>query len=226
MTDKIEGVKVLLFDAYGTLFDVHSAVGRHRPRLGEKADGVSAVWRTKHLEYTWLRTLMGRHIDFWQLTQDALDFALDTHDINDFALRQDLLDAYLQLNCYAEVPAILRQLRQAGYKTAILSNGSPMMLEAAVSNSGLTEQFDAVLSVETVGKFKPAPAVYRLAVDHFQVSANEILFHSSNAWDAAGAAVFGFRVAWINRFGQRPERLPGRPVVELTSLSQLPPLLS
>ncbi len=214
-----------VFDAYGTLFDVHSAVGRHRPRLGEKADAVSALWRTKQLEYTWLRSLMQTHADFWQVTGDALDYALDAHGVADAALREDLLQAYRVLDCYPEVPAVLARLQRAGMKTAILSNGSPAMLAAAVEGSGLRGLLDAVLSVEDVGIYKPDPRVYRLAVERLDVAAPRVSFQSSNAWDAVAAAAFGFRVAWINRFGQRRERLPAQPHAELATLAELPPLL-
>ena len=223
---RFENIAACVFDAYGTLFDVHSAVGRHRQRLGERADAVSAVWRTKQLEYTWLRSLMQRHADFWQVTADALDFALDSFGVHDPALREDLLQAYLRLDCYPEVPALLDRLKSAGLKTAILSNGSPMMLEAAVAGSGLGDYLDAVLSVEDLGIYKPDPRVYQLAVDGLAVEPTRISFQSANAWDAAGAASFGFRVAWINRFNQRRERLPAGPDAELRTLAELPPLLA
>lgn len=220
-----EIIKACVFDAYGTLFDVHSAVGRHRSRLGDKADPVSALWRGKQLEYTWLRSLMGRHADFRQVTQDALDYAFDAHDIADQSLRDALMAAYLRLDCYPEVPEVLERLKKNGLKTAILSNGSPDMLEAAVASAGIAGLLDAVLSIEDVGVYKPDPRVYRLAVDRFGVTADQISFQSSNGWDVAGAASFGFKVAWINRFGQRRERLPYGPDAELETLSQLPALL-
>lgn len=221
----INNIKACVFDAYGTLFDVHSAVGKHRARLGADADRVSALWRTKQLEYTWLRSLMRRHTDFWQITQDALDYALDSFDISDTELRHDLIQAYLQLSCYPEVPKVLDTLGQNGMRSAILSNGSPHMLQSAVDNAGLGDLLEHVLSIEDVGIFKPDPKVYQLAIDRLGVPAGEICFQSSNAWDAAGAASFGFRVAWINRFGQRRERLPDAPDAELKTLSELPPLL-
>ena len=209
----------------GTLFDVHSAVGRHKERLGADADAVSMVWRTKQLEYTWLRSLMGRHIDFWCVTGDALDYALDAYSVTDPALREDLMRAYLTLDAYPEVPEALLSLKNAGLKTAILSNGSPQMLEAGVAGAGIGDCLDAVLSVEEVGIFKPDPRVYQLAVDRLGVSAAAISFQSSNAWDAVGAATFGMRVAWVNRFGQRRERLTAEPDAELKTLAELPPLL-
>jgi len=222
---KISGIQACVFDAYGTLFDVHSAVGKHRDRLGNIADQVSAVWRTKQLEYTWLRSLMRRHADFWQVTQDALDFAFDMYTVKDLDLKKDLVEAYLQLDCYPEVPEALSELQSRGFKIAILSNGTPKMLEAAVRNSRLETMIPEIFSVEKASVFKPDPRVYQIAVDELNVKPEEIAFQSSNAWDASGASAFGFKVAWINRFGQSPERLPGKPDIEIQSLSELPALL-
>ena len=222
---QLNGIRACAFDAYGTLFDVHSAVGHHLGRLGPEAADISALWRTKQLEYTWLRSLMQQHADFWQVTQDALDFALDSHGLDDADLRRDLLDAYLQLDCYPEVVATLQELRDSGVRLAILSNGSPMMLEQAAGHAGIADLFAAILSVEQVGIFKVDRRVYQLAVDFFAVPAKQICFLSSNAWDVAGAASFGLTVAWINRFGQKPERLPGTPAAEISSLAELPVLL-
>lgn len=219
---KFDDIKVCVFDAYGTLFDVHAAVGHHRSRLGDKADAVSAMWRTKQLEYTWLRSLMDRYVPFWQVTGDALDYAFDAHGVSDPSLREDLLNAYMQLDCYPEVPEVLAALKDAGMRTAILSNGSPEMLDAAVKSSKLDTLLDAVLSVDELGIFKPHPSVYQLAVDRLGVAPRQVSFQSSNAWDAAAAATFGFRVAWVNRFGQSEERLPDRPDVQLRTLSELP----
>jgi 2-haloacid dehalogenase len=221
----IGGIKACVFDAYGTLFDVHSAVGKHRSRLGDVADQVSTVWRTKQLEYTWLRSLMQRHADFWQVTQDALDFAFEMHGLKDSELSKDLMAAYLQLEYYPEVPGTLSELNTRGFEIAILSNGTPMMLEAAVKNSGIEWLIPRIFSVETAGVFKPDPRVYQIAVDQLSLKPEEIIFQSSNAWDAAGAAAFGFNVAWVNRFGQNPERLPGKPQVEIKDLSELPELI-
>ena len=221
----ISGIKACVFDAYGTLFDVHSAVGKHRERLGDIADQVSAVWRTKQLEYTWLRSLMGHHADFWQVTQDALDYAFDMHEVKDTDLRKDLIEAYLKLDCYPEVPGALSELKDRGFEIAILSNGTPTMLDAAVGNSRLEKLIPRTFSVEKAGVFKPDPRVYQIAVDELNVKPEEIVFQSSNAWDASGAAAFGFKVAWVNRFGQSPERLPGKPTIEINDLSKLPELL-
>jgi 2-haloacid dehalogenase len=165
---------------------------------------------------------MRRHADFWQVTQDALDYALDTFGLRDEILRRALMDAYLHLDCYPEVPAMLNALKRAHMPTAILSNGSPAMLNAAVENSGLADLIDVTLSIEEVGVYKPDPRVYQLAVERLGIPASALSFQSANAWDAAGAASFGLRVVWVNRFGQRRERLPFEPEAEIASLSELP----
>ena len=219
------GIRVCVFDAYGTLFDVHSAVARHRDRIGSEAAALSATWRTKQLEYTWQRSLMDRYVDFSQVTADGLDYALEAHGVDDEALRADLLDAYLTLDCYPEVPAVLRTLQEAGLRNAILSNGSPMMLEAAVESAGLGDLLEAVISVDALGVYKPAMAVYRLVLNRLGVGRGQVSFQSSNAWDAAAAATFGFLVVWCNRFGQTRERLPDAPNAEVQTLSGLPDIV-
>ena len=224
-SQRLDGIEACVFDAYGTLFDVHSAVGRDRDRVGEAADSVSATWRAKQLQYTWLRSLMGRWTEFAEVTANALDFALDEAGVKDDALRRDLLDAYRSLSCYPEVEGVLDALRSAGMRTAILSNGSRGMLDAAVASAGIGSRLDAVLSVDDVRVFKPHPDVYRLACDRLGVAPGAVCFLSSNAWDAAGAATFGFRVAWVNRFGQARERLPDAPEVEIETLDPLPALV-
>lgn len=218
-------VQACVFDAYGTLFDVHSAVSRVRDDIGENADALSDLWRRKQLEYTWLRSLMGRHEDFWKITGDALDFSMRVHGIDDPALRAKLMDLYLQLEPYDEVSSVLKSLKDAGFKTAILSNGAPSMLIAAAKSANIYPQLDAILSIEDVGVFKPHPSVYQLGVDTMRVAPNHIAFMSSNAWDAHGAAAFGFVVAWVNRSRQPAEILPAAPHAEIGNLSELPALL-
>jgi 2-haloacid dehalogenase len=218
-------IDACVFDAYGTLFDVHSAVAHESGELGERAGAISALWRQKQLEYSWLRSLMGQHRDFLHVTEDALDFALEHHHVGDPDLRQRLLDAYSTLDVYREVPATLEALRAGGLRTAILSNGSPTMLEAAVRHARLASRLDAVLSVEAVGIYKPAPEVYRLASDLLDLPPQRIGFCSANGWDVHGAATFGFRVVWIDRIGQVDERLPGRPAAVVRRLDDLLPLL-
>jgi 2-haloacid dehalogenase len=184
------------------------------------------LWRDKQLQYTWLRAVQNRHVDFWQVTGDALDYAMETLAIGDRALRERLMNLYLTLDAFPEVPESLKRLKETGRKTAILSNGSPVMLKAAVDNAKIGDLLDAVLSVEEVGVYKPHPKVYQLAVDRLAVEAKAILFLSSNAWDAHAASAFGMRVAWCNRYGQRPERLPGKPDYEVRSLAEIPALLA
>ena len=222
MSIKFDGITACVFDAYGTLFDVHSAVGRYRERLGDRADAVSMTWRTKQLEYTWLRSLMDRYVDFWQVTGDGLDFALENNGVDDPALREELMNAYLTLDCYPEVPEVLTTLKDAGLQTAVLSNGSPRMLEAAVTSAGLENLLDEVISVDMLGVFKPAPEIYQQVLHLLEVGRAQVSFQSSNAWDAAGASTFGFKVAWCNRFGQARERLPDGPHAEMKTLSELP----
>lgn len=224
-TPALSGVRACVFDAYGTLFDIASAVEACRGEIGPEADRLNTLWRDKQLAYTWLRAAQGRHADFWQVTGDALDFSLETLAIERPGLRQRLMDLYLRLRPFAEVPDVLGRLQAAGFRTAILSNGTPAMLDALVSAAGLESLFDAVLSVEAVGAFKPHPSVYQLAVDRLAVPAEAISFQSSNAWDVHAAAAFGMRVVWCNRYGQRRERLPGAPAAEVTTLAALPGLL-
>ncbi len=217
---------VYVFDAYGTLFDVHSAVARLRDRLGLDAERLSELWRIKQMEYSWVRSLMHhhqdyRHRDFWRLTEDALDYALATVGGIDPALRGPLLDAYRTLDAYPEVPAVLAALKEKGARLAILSNGSPEMLAAATRSAGLDHLLDAVLSIEEAGVFKPDPRVYRLVVDRFAVAPGDISFQSSNAWDAAGASAFGFSVVWINRKGQPREYSDAGPLREARDLTAL-----
>lgn len=226
MDTRIEGIRACVFDAYGTVFDFGSAAARCRDQLGDRVAALTALWRDKQLQYTWLRALQRRHADFWTVTGDALDYALETLGIATPELRERLMNLYLNLQAFPEVPATLRALKERGYVTAILSNGSPAMLEAAVQAAGLAPMLDAVLSVEEVGVFKPDPHVYQLAVDRLGVPAEAICFQSSNGWDAYAASAFGMRVVWCNRYGQRPERLPGRPDAEVRSLAELPGLLA
>ena len=181
MTVALPGIRACVFDAYGTLFDYASAAAACRDALGDKLGSLNAFWREKQLQYTWLRALQGKHADFWQVTGDALDFTLETLDIADAALRGRLMNLYLTLNTFSEVPETLKQLKVAGLKTAILSNGSPSMLEAAVRNAKIGDLLDAVLSVEAVGVYKPHPKVYQLAVDRLGIEASAIAFQSSNA---------------------------------------------
>ncbi|MCA1941405.1 MAG: haloacid dehalogenase type II [Caenispirillum bisanense] len=215
-----------VFDAYGTLFDVAAAARHLQDRLGDQWAPLAALWRQKQLEYTWLRSLMGRYADFWQVTGEALRFTLDTLKLEDEALYAALMDLYLRLDAYPEVPGMLKALQAKGIRTAILTNGSPAMVQAAVRNARLEDLLEVALSVDELAVYKPDPRVYRLACDRLDLPAEKIVFLSSNAWDVAGAASFGFRVVWINRFGQAPERLPAGPEAVLTTLAPLPDLVT
>ena len=213
-------IRGYVFDAYGTLFDVHSVIDAGRA-ITTDATTLSATWRQKQLEYTWLRALMGRYEDFWAVTEAAL-----RHSVRRLGLRADdgqlarLMEAYLSLPCFAEVPAALERL--AGRPRAILSNGSPRMLAAAVTSSGLERHLQHVLSVDAVKTYKPSPAVYALAPRALGIPAAELLFVSSNAWDVAGAKSFGYQVAWCNRTGAPAEELGAAPDLVITRLDELP----
>ncbi len=214
----------MVFDAYGTLFDVASAAARAAPELGERGKPLAELWRAKQLEYTWLRSLMGRHADFWKVTGDALDYALGSLGIEDRDLRMRLLSAYERLDPYPDARGALERLRKGGLRLAILSNGAPRMLAASAQHAGLAPLLDEVISVEEVGVYKPHPSVYRLAPQRLGVWASEIAFVSANGWDACAAKAFGLRVAWCNRAGQPPERIPELPDVAIRSLGELPAL--
>jgi len=224
-TVPLHGVQACVFDAYGTLFDFAAAARKSRDVLGDDIDRLTALWRDKQLQYTWLRAAQERHTDFWQVTGDALEFALETMGLEKPGLRARLMSLYLTLDPFPEVPNVLRKLKTAGMRTAILSNGSPAMLDAAVKAARLEPLLDAVLSVEEVGVYKPHPKVYQLAVDRLAIPASAITYQSSNAWDAYAASAFGMQVVWCNRYGQRRERLPGSPDREIASLTQLPALV-
>lgn len=219
-------VRACVFDAYGTLFDFASAAASCRAVPQDKAAALTAVWRDKQLQYTWLRGLQGLHADFWQVTGEALDFSLDTLELQSTELRGELMALYRTLKCFPEVPGVLASLKQAGFVTAILSNGSPSMLDDAIAGSSLGDVIDHVLSVEAVGVFKPHPSVYRIACDRLGLPTSAIAFQSSNAWDAHAASAFGMRAVWCNRYGQRRERLPGAPDREIQTLDELPALLT
>lgn len=222
----LSSVRACVFDAYGTLLDVHSAVARHAAALGPHAANVSVLWRQRQLEYSWTRTLIGRYADFAELTADALDFAMASHGFADCSeLRDDLLRAYAALDAYPEVPTALARLRAAGLTTAILSNGAPRMLDDALRASGIADLVDHQFSVDELRVYKPDPRVYHLVCERLGLEAHEIVFQSANAWDVAGAAAFGFQTVWLNR-GRQPNEYRFAPAtVELSDLSTLPDLL-
>jgi len=198
---------VFVFDAYGTLFDVHAAIGRFRGDVGPDADRMSDIWRTKQLEYSWTLTMLGRYADFWVLTERALDYALGRVPSVNKELKSKLLDAYFMLDAFPDARAALRALKEKGHKTGILSNGSPAMLNAAVDGAGIRGDLDGVLSVDVLKMFKPRPEVYTLVTDHFKCAPADVTFVSSNRWDVAAAAAVGFNNVWINR-SRMPEEYP------------------
>lgn len=210
-----------VFDAYGTLFDVHAAVRRHAGEIGPEGQALSEIWRAKQLEYSWVRTLMGSYRDFWQLTQEALDYAFRKVPAVDPALRGKLLDAYWRLDCFPEVPAVLAALKAAGGRIAILSNGSPAMLESAVRSAALDMIVDDVFSVDEIGRYKTVPEVYEMVTTAWRLYPQSVSFQSSNRWDVAGAHKFGFRTVWINRTGQPDEYRDHPPAIILPSLEGL-----
>ena len=210
--------RAFVFDAYGTLFDVHAAIGRHRSAAGPDADRFSEIWRSKQLEYTWTLTLAGSYLDFWTLTERALDYAFARFPSVDKALKPRLLDAYLELNAFPDARIVLRDLKARGETTAILSNGSPKMLAAAVQAAKI--DLDAVLSVDALRTYKPRPEVYALVTERFKLAPSDVVFVSSNRWDVMGAAAFGFRTAWVNR-AKMPEEYGPAPTTVLADLCGL-----
>ena len=221
----LTGVRACVFDAYGTLFDVASAARACRDVLGEDVERLAGIWRDKQVQYTWLRAAQGRHADFWQVTGDALDFSLELLRLDRPGLRDRLMNLYLTLSPFPEVSDVLHRLRAVGMRTAVLSNGTPAMLDAAISGAGISGLLDLVISVEEVGVFKPHPKVYRHAADRLGLAAADIAFQSSNGWDVHAASAFGMRTVWCNRYRQPIERLPGTHDAEIATLTALLPLL-
>lgn len=226
----MQQIRVCVFDAYGTLFDVAAAARALAAEPGREAFAevwpqVSADWRLKQLQYSWLRAVTGDYCDFWKVTEDGLDWALARAGQSDPDLRAALLGLYWRLAAYPEVPGMLAALKDAGLSTAILSNGSPKMLAGAVDSAGISSLLDDVLSVEAVRVFKPASVVYDLVGERFSCTAEEVLFVSSNGWDAAAASAYGFCTLWVNRAGEPVDYLPGRPAHEARDLTGVPALL-
>jgi 2-haloacid dehalogenase len=224
--EKLNGIRACVFDAYGTLFDVHAPLRRLAPEIGPGAEEISQLWRQKQLEYTWLRSLIGVHADFWQVTGEALDYALERHAVSEPGLRDEIMSLYLKLEAYPDARAALETVKAKGLLTAILSNGSPSMLDAAVRNAGLEGLFNAVLSAEDVGIYKPSRRVYRLAMQKLQLQEPaSVCFVSANSWDAQGAAQFGFQAVRVNRSGLMDDRIPGRPTAHIGGLAELAALV-
>lgn len=223
-------ITTCIFDAYGTLFDVDAAAREVASQPGQAQlaavwGTLSQDWRRKQLEYSWLRAIAGRHIPFWQVTQDALDWAMENNGLHDNALRAELLAVYKECPAFPEVDAMLKAVKDKGMNVAILSNGSPDMLVAAVRSAGIGQYLDDVLTVEEVQIYKPHRLVYDLVFDRFGVPQTEVLFASSNGWDAAGAAGYGFGTVWVNRAGAPQDRLWAAPHRTLPDLSTIPDLV-
>jgi 2-haloacid dehalogenase len=224
---QFEAIEACVFDAYGTLFDIHAPVARMASRIGPSASELTALWRRKQLEYSWLRSLMRTHADFWQVTSEALDYALTVHSIDDAGLRDELMRLYLTLEPYPDARSCLAELAKLKCRTAILSNGTAAMLSAAVTAASFGELIEAIISVEEVGVYKPDPRVYAQALERLAIRwPSSILFVSGNPWDAQAAANFGFRVARIDRYGLPDDRMPGRIDVLIPSLAEVPALLA
>lgn len=222
-------ITTCIFDAYGTLFDVSAAARIAAEEPGRDAlaacwQKLAGDWRLKQLQYTWLRAVADAHADFWDVTQDGLDWAMENNGLDDPELRERLLQLYWELQAYPEVPAMLAQLKAAGLDTAVLSNGSPKMLDGAVQSAGVGEVLDDVLSVESVGVFKPHASVYDLVGTRFGCAREEVLFVSSNGWDAAASSGYGFQTVWVNRAGEPMDRLPWKPAHVLGDLTTIPEL--
>jgi 2-haloacid dehalogenase len=214
-------IKACVFDAYGTLFDVNAACRELSKEVGDNWEQLASLWRLRQVEYTWLRNSMDEYIDFWQITSDALDYAMETLGIENDDLREELLNLYLKLEAYPEVNDILKKLKQRGLKTGILSNGSMKMLNSAVDNANIREYLDGILSVEECKIYKPSSKVYDLVKIKMQISKENVLFFSSNAWDMHAASNYGFKTIWVNRFNTKLERLPGKPIDIVRSLDKI-----
>ena len=216
----MKNIKAIIFDAYGTLFDVNSAAEKCKVRLGDKWEGFANYWRTTQLEYTWLRSLMKRHKDFWQITEDSLDKSMNFYNI-DNSMRSELLNLYKVLSPFTEVRDTLKKLKQSNYKLAILSNGTPDLLNELVVSNQLKDIFDDIFSVEEAGIFKPDSKVYDLPINKYNIEKNEVLFLSANTWDVSGAGNYGYNTVWVNRNNNIFDKLDFEPNQQISNLSEL-----
>ena len=222
--NKIENIKVCAFDAYGTCFDINSAAKKLAPKIGDNWLSFSTTWRTVQLEYTWLRSLMKKHVDFWRVTEDSLDYAMDMHNI-DISFRKELLQLYKKLNPYPELVQCLKDLKQKKIKTCILSNGSPKLLNELIVNAEVQNLFDDIISIEEVGIYKPDPKVYELVIKKYSCKPNEVCFMSSNAWDIVGGGYYGYQSVWVDRFKKKFDRLGYTPNFKINNLNEIINLL-
>ena len=216
----MENIKAIIFDAYGTLFDVNSAAEKCKNKIGDKWEPFSNYWRTIQLEYTWLRSLMKRHKDFWKVTEDSLDKSMEVFKI-DFSIRNELLDLYRVLSTFSEVNDVLKKLKEKKYKLAILSNGTPSLLNELVSSNNLENIFDDVLSIEEVKTYKPHPNVYNIPIKRYQIKKNNVAYLSANTWDVSAAGNYGFNAVWVNRNNSVFDNLDYVPKHEIKHLGEL-----
>ncbi len=218
----MKNIKAIIFDAYGTLFDVNSAAEKCKDKIGDKWEGFANYWRTTQLEYTWLRSLMKRHKDFWQITEDSLDKSINVFKI-DNSMRDELLDLYKILSPFKEVPEVLNSLKNKNYKLAILSNGTPSLLNELVRSNNLNDLFDDIFSIEEVGVYKPDSKVYDLPIKKYNIKKNEVAFLSANTWDVSGGGNYGFNSIWVNRNNNIFDKLDYKPNLEIKNLLDLLP---
>lgn len=216
----MKNIKAIIFDAYGTLFDVNSAAEKCKEKIGDKWEAFANYWRTTQLEYTWLRSLMKRHKDFWQVTEDSLDKSMKVFNI-DSSMRDELLDLYKILSPYSEVPEVLKSLKNKKYKISILSNGTPSLLNTLVKSNNLENLFDDIFSIEEVGIYKPDSKVYDMPIKKYKIKNNEVTFLSANTWDVSGGGNYGFNSIWVNRNNNIFDNLDYKPKHEIKSLEQL-----
>ena len=216
----MKNIKAIIFDAYGTLFDVNSAAEKCRDKIGDKWEGFANYWRTTQLEYTWLRSLMNRHKDFWQVTEDSLDKSMKTYEI-DSSMRNELLDLYKILLTFKEVPEVLKSLKEKNYKLAILSNGTPTLLNELVKSNNLENIFDDIFSIEEVGVYKPDTKVYDIPIKKYNIKKNEVAFLSANTWDISGGGNYGYNSIWVNRNNNTFDNLDYVPKHQIKDLSKL-----
>ena len=216
----MKNIKAIIFDAYGTLFDVNSAAEKCKDKIGDKWESFANYWRITQLEYTWLRSLMRRHKDFWQITEDSLDKSMKAFRINS-SMRNELLDLYKVLSPFKEVPETLRSLKEKKYKLAILSNGTPQLLKELVRSNELENLFDQIFSIERVGIYKPDSKVYDMPIKNYQIEKSEVAFLSSNTWDVSGGGNYGYKAIWVNRNKNIFDNLDYKPNYEIKDLSEL-----
>ena len=216
----MKNIKAIIFDAYGTLFDVNSAAEKCKDKIGAKWEGFANFWRTTQLEYTWLRSLMGRHKDFWQITDDSLDKSMKTFNI-DASMKNELLNLYKVLSPFKEVPETLKRLKEKNFKLAILSNGTPSLLKELVNSNNLGNLFDDLFSIEEVGIYKPNSKVYDIPIKKYKIKSNEVAFLSANTWDVSGGGNYGYNSIWVNRSNNTFDKLDYKPKYQVKSLNEI-----